>query len=308
MKTHNDEEEGSSPFWVGVFVIVPFLAFITGLTQVIWMGGVDFITILLLIMFYEITGLGITIGFHRCFTHRAFEIKKPWLKWLLAISGSMAAEGSILGWVSWHRLHHTKTDQIGDPHSPHLFGKGFWNTLKGFWHAHTGWMFNPPKIERTRIRDLLKDPIIKTASKNFKLFLFAGLILPSIIGIILRGGSLSHVFDDFLWAGLIRLFLVHHVTWSINSVCHIWGSRPFESDEKSTNNPIFGILGNGEGWHHNHHFDQRSARHGILKGQFDLSWEIIRLFYKLGLIEKPYETSPEKIQKNLKKPNTTNTL
>lgn len=302
MKTTDPLEEESSPFWVAVFVIVPFLAFITGLIQAIWFGGIDWITVILLILFYQFTGLGITIGFHRCFTHKAFVIKKPWLKWLLAIAGSMAAEGTILGWVSWHRQHHAKTDRVGDPHSPHLFGKGFWNTSKGFWHAHTGWMFNPPPIEMSKIRDLLKDDVIKIVSRNFKLCLIAGLIAPPVIGIILRGGSLSHVFDDFLWAGLIRLFLIHHATWSINSVCHIWGSRPFESDEQSTNNLIFGIVGNGEGWHHNHHFDQRSARHGILPGQFDLSWEIIRLFEKLGLVEKVYVTPQEKIVAGLKKP------
>lgn len=292
------EEKESKPLWVGIFVVVPFLAFIFGIVRM-WGNGVDHITLILFFLFYQATALGITIGFHRCFTHRAFTIKKPWLKWTLAILGSMSAEGSVFGWVSWHRLHHAKTDQIGDPHSPHLFGKGFWNTLKGFWHAHTGWMFDPPNIEESRVKDLMKDPVLRVVSKQFKLWLCIGLVLPSLLGIILRG-SFEYVFDDFLWAGLIRLFLVHHVTWSINSVCHIWGSRPFETGDKSTNNVIFGWLGNGEGWHHNHHFDQRSAKHGILKGQFDLSWKIIQLFYKLGWIGEPYTTPDEKVRNGLK--------
>lgn len=298
----NDESvEESSPFWVGVFVVVPFLAFIGGLSLEIFWKRVDWVTFMLLGLFWLYTGLSITIGFHRCFTHWAFEIRRPWLKWFLAIGGSMAAEGTIMGWVSWHRLHHAKTDEEGDPHSPLLFGEGFWNALKGFSHAHVGWMFKPPRIEKSRIKDLLRDPILRKVSKEFKFWLSVGMILPPIIGIALRGGNTSHAFDDFLWAGPMRIFIVHHITWSINSVCHTWGSRPFAIADKSTNNWIFGILGNGEGWHHNHHYDQRSAKHGLLKWQLDISWEVIRLLYICGQITKPYVTPREKIERDLKK-------
>lgn len=299
----NDNEksvQATNTFWVVVLLILPPVAVVAGMIY-IFRGRVDFISFFLLILFYVLTVLGITVGFHRCFTHRAFVIKKPWLKWVLAVLGSMAIEGPLMMWVGQHRNHHSTTDKEGDPHSPHRFGAGFWNVFKGWWHAHIVWMINPPSIRESRVRDLLNDSILARVNRQFVFWAVAGLFIPAIVGVALRGGNLSYFWIDFLWSGLIRVFLVHQVTWSINSACHLWGSRPFDIDDLSTNNPVFGILGLGEGHHQCHHFDERSAKHGLLKGQFDFSWQVIQLLYKFDLIEKPYVTSPEKIEKGLKK-------
>ncbi len=304
-KLESPEEtlEMNSRLGVAVIVIVPFLALIAGIIIQISVGGGDWITFALFVMFWLFTGFGITVGFHRCFTHTSFVIKNCWLKKILLIGGSMAAEGSVLGWVGWHRCHHKHTDKEGDPHSPHLSGYGFWNRCRGAWHAHVGWMFNPPSVKRKYVRDLLKDSDMVWASRTFKFWILAGLALPPLIGLVLRGTHSTPLtmLADFLWAGPVRLLFVHHITWSINSVCHLWGKRPFDVDDKSTNNIIFGILGNGEGWHHNHHAFQTSAKHGLLKGQFDLSWELIRLFEKLGWAEKVRVPTEEMIQNALKK-------
>jgi stearoyl-CoA desaturase (Delta-9 desaturase) len=288
----------SEQFWMGVFIIVPFLALIVG-TIPLWGFGADWISIGLFVAFYYFTAIGITVGFHRGFTHHSFRINKPWVKYLLAISGSMAAEGSVFRWVGWHMKHHQMSDKEGDPHSPHLHGGGFWNCLKGAYHSHVGWLFVTPEEDIKFTRKLREDKILVRVDRWFVPVLILGLILPPLIGVCIRQ-SFEWVHVDFLWGGLVRLFFTHHVTWCVNSVCHMWGSRPFETDDESTNNVAIAFLASGEGFHNCHHAHPRSAKHGLLKGQFDVSWYVIRGMEKAGWVDKVYVPKGEQIKTKLK--------
>jgi stearoyl-CoA desaturase (delta-9 desaturase) len=232
---------------------------------------------------YMISAIGITIGYHRYFTHRAFQTHRA-VEAILAIFGSMAFEGPVLKWVANHRCHHKHSDRPGDPHSPHEHGEGVVNMLKGMWHAHVGWIFNPdPENQAQYVPDLSSDRLLRWISQSWTVWAALGLVLPAFIGGIItltwQGAVLG-----FLWGGLARVFLVHHVTWSVNSVCHIWGSRPFRSHDHSRNNFIFGVLALGEGWHNNHHAFPTSARHGLRWWQIDASWWMIKAASWVGLV------------------------
>lgn len=285
---------------IAAFVVVPFLATLFGVYQ-LWNRAVDLTSLALFALFYLLSTLGITVGFHRCFTHRAFRVKKPWLETALAGCGSMAAEGSLFVWVGYHRAHHLHSDASGDIHSPHGFGSGVWGIVKGFWHAHVGWLFVAPHPSPAMVGPIAANRRLARVDRSFKFWLALGLILPPSLGVVLRGSG-AHVLQDFLWGGLIRLCLAHHVTWCVNSVCHIWGTRPFRSGDRSTNNWWVALLASGEGWHNAHHAFERSARHGLLPGQFDLSWLAIRLFEKLGWVDQVYLPSPERIAAKLVAP------
>ena len=282
MKTKNNISVATR-LGIAFWVVAPFVATIYGFMK----GKVDGINILLLTSFWLFSGFGVTIGYHRCFTHAGFEIKNQLLKRLLAIGGSMAFEGPLISWVSWHWQHHRYTDKEGDPHSPHLSGMDFWGRIRGIIHSHTGWFFNPPIVVDAYVRRLCRDKVLRQISRQFKFWSLAGLFFPVVIGIVLRG-SFGHMLSDFLWGGLIRVFFVHHFTWSVNSVCHIWGTREFDIDDMSTNFAPLALFTFGESWHHNHHYDMRSSRHGFKWWQFDPSWYLILLFYKFGWISKPY--------------------
>jgi stearoyl-CoA desaturase (delta-9 desaturase) len=284
-------------FWIAVFVTVPLAATAVGVFQ-LWNRAVDAVSLLLCLLFYLLSTLGVTVGFHRCFTHRGFRIKKPWLETLIAGCGSMAAEGSLFTWVGWHRIHHLHSDQEGDLHSPYRFGHGFWGIFKGFLFAHVGWLFSTPYPDQKFVGPIESNPRLVAVDRRFVLWIIAGLVLPPLLGLALRL-SADHLLADFLWGGLIRLCLAHHVTWCVNSVCHIWGSRPFASGDRSTNNLAVAILASGEGWHNNHHRFERSARHGLLPGQFDLSWLVIRAFERLGWVDEVHVPGPEKIRRAL---------
>lgn len=213
---------------------------------------------------YTATAIGVTIGFHRYLTHRGFRAPN-WLKFLLLVLGSMALQGPALTWAGTHLEHHARADQEGDPHSP----------LQGFIHAHFGWIINGFNHNPEKYRPWLKDdPITVFVSRTFWLWVAISLIIPFALG----GWS------GLLWGGLVRIVLVHHVTWSVNSVCHIFGSRPFTTGDRSTNHWLVGLLAGGEGWHNNHHAFQRSAFHGLSWWQFDLAGMTIRLFERMGLI------------------------
>ena len=280
---------GTKRFVVAFILIAPFIATIYGI-YAMWNEGVDMISLALLAGFWLFSGFGITVGYHRCFTHRGFEIHNETLKRLLAIGGSMAFEGPLIAWVSWHWQHHKHTDEEGDPHSPHLSGKGFWNSVKGFIHAHSGWFFNPPVVVDAHVRNLCKDKVLIEVSRQFKFWSLFGLILPAIIGVVVRG-SLDHLLSDFLWGGPIRVFFVHHFTWSVNSICHIWGKREFATEDRSTNFGFLALFTLGESWHNNHHADMRSARHGFKWWQIDPSWYLILLLHRLGFISTPHVPS-----------------
>ncbi|MGB0717645.1 MAG: acyl-CoA desaturase, partial [Phycisphaerae bacterium] len=262
-------------------VIIPFIGLIVAIYS-FWGWGVTPIDIGILLVMYAISGFGITIGYHRLFTHRSFETTR-FLRKVFAIMGSTAIQGPVLRWVATHRSHHQHSDCEDDPHSPNHHGGGVWGVLKGWWHAHVGWMFLDPKIDFPKyVRDFEDDHDIRKVSDQFGLWMLVGLIVPTIAGGLLTQ-SWTGVLLGFLWGGAVRIFLVHHVTFSINSICHLWGSRPYRTTDLSRNNAIFGILAFGEGWHNNHHAFPRSARHGLRWWQFDSSYCIIVMMKWLGL-------------------------
>ena len=265
-------------------VILPFAGLATAIF-LLWGIAFNWVHLGIMAGMYIVSGLGITVGYHRFFTHKSFSTSRP-VAFLLGVFGSMAMQGSIIEWAAVHRSHHQHSDDEGDPHSPHA-SRGTWagvlGVVRGFWHAHAGWLFKRKAAGMGRyVRDLDKDKMIKTVSVLFPLWVLIGLLLPAALGGLLTM-TWSGVLLGFLWGGLVRIFLVHHVTWSVNSVCHIWGSRPFNSHDHSRNNPILGVLAMGEGWHNNHHAFPTSARHGLAWWQFDLSFEIIRFMGLIGL-------------------------
>ncbi|MCS6976182.1 MAG: acyl-CoA desaturase [Gemmatales bacterium] len=265
-------------------VTVP-IAGLVAAGMLMWGYGFNWIELGLLIGMYIATALGITVGYHRYFTHRSFETV-PAVQFLLAVLGSMAFQGPMLTWVAVHRRHHQHSDQSDDPHSPHAHGGGILGLLKGLWHAHLGWMFKPPGFNiGSYVKDFDQRPWLKTVSHLFPLWVALGLLLPTGLGWLLIGGWLGAVLG-LLWGGVIRIFLVHHVTWSINSICHLWGTQPYKGRDESRNNLLFGILGLGEGFHNNHHAFPTSARHGLKWWQVDVSYLVIRLLGWLGLAWK----------------------
>jgi stearoyl-CoA desaturase (delta-9 desaturase) len=264
-----------------IVIIFPFAGLVLAIA-LLWGWGFSWVHLGLLLGMYLVSGFGITIGYHRLFTHKSFETNR-WVKLTLGIFGSMAFEGPLLKWVAHHRKHHQHSDQHDDPHSPHLHGHGWLGMLRGLWHAHLGWIFIPDAPNLTRyIPDLSADRLLRAVSATFTIWAALGLLIPALLGGLLTM-SWTGALLGFIWGGLARIFFVHHVTWSINSVCHMWGSRPFRSHDESRNNLIFGLLGLGEGWHNNHHAFPRSARHGLSWWQVDLSWYIIALMQRLGL-------------------------
>jgi stearoyl-CoA desaturase (delta-9 desaturase) len=239
---------------------------------------------------YIATGMGITVGYHRLFTHKSFSAG-PVVTSAIGILGSMAAEGSLLRWCAAHRRHHQFSDHDGDPHSPHLHdhGHGLRGIISGFWHAHMGWIFDPPGESLDRyVPDLIRDRRIRRISELFPLWVGLGFVIPALMGgllnLALGAPFWTGVFLGFIWGGLVRVMVVHHITWSVNSVCHIWGSQPYRSGDESRNNVVVGVLALGEGWHNNHHAFPTSARHGLEWWQFDSSWMVIRGLQALGLV------------------------
>lgn len=283
----------SEPGYCGVYprlinlggVLVPIAGLVIGL-WLFWGTHFNWLYLGLLVGMYLITGFGITIGYHRLFTHRSFTTPR-WMSAVLAVMGSMAVEGSVIHWVAVHRKHHQHSDEHEDPHSPHAFGGGIWSMIRGMWHAHIGWSLGKRKNEDLTkyVYDLRKDRVLVWTSRLFPVWVLVGFIIPAALGGLFTMSWMG-VLLGFLWGGLVRVLLVHHATWSINSVCHIWGSTPYKSNDESKNNVVFGILALGEGWHNNHHAFPRSARHGLAWWQFDLSYLIIKAMSWVGLAKK----------------------
>jgi stearoyl-CoA desaturase (Delta-9 desaturase) len=250
-----------------------------------WGWGVTWVDLGLLAGFYLLTAVGITVGFHRLFVHRSFETGTA-VQVALAALGSMAVQGPLFHWAARHRRHHQHSDTEHDPHSPHRYGRGFLARLRGLWHAHIGWAFGPDPHGLGRyIRDLRRSFALRLASALFPAWALLGLIAPAAIGGLVAG-SWAGALTGFVWGGLVRVFLVHHVTWSVNSAGHLWGSRPFRSDDHSRNNFVLGVLALGEGWHNSHHAFPTSARHGLRWWQVDVSYYVIRLMALVGLAWK----------------------
>jgi stearoyl-CoA desaturase (delta-9 desaturase) len=284
------------------FVTVPFLALIAAV-PVAWGGWLSWTDVAVGFVWYVVAGLGITVGFHRYFTHGSFKAKR-WLRVALAVAGSLAVEGNITQWVADHRRHHAFSDLDGDPHSPWRFGSSVWGLTKGLLYAHIGWMFYRELSNRERFApDLLADKDIRRVDALFPAFVAISLLGPAAIGGLVTW-SWQGALSAFFWAGLVRIALLHHVTWSINSVCHVYGERPFEVREgdKASNFWPLAILSFGESWHNLHHADPTCARHGVLRGQIDISARTIWLFEKAGAASNVRWPKPERVAAKLVKP------
>jgi stearoyl-CoA desaturase (delta-9 desaturase) len=265
---------------VGVFVAIPLAALVAAV-PLLWGWGLGWHDIVIALVFFCVSGSGITVGFHRYFTHGSFKAKTG-LRVALAIAGSLAIEGPVITWVSDHRRHHKYSDKEGDPHSPWRYGDDWKALSKGLLYAHIGWLFDPNKTSQEKFSpDLLADARIRRIDRAFPALVAVSLFLPALIG-GLWGMSWQAALTAFFWASLVRIALLHHITWSINSICHTFGSEDFEVRDRSRNVTWLAILSFGESWHNLHHADPTCARHGALKGQIDISARIIWAFEKLG--------------------------
>ncbi len=268
---------------LGYFVAVlgPFAAALFAIHQ-LWQRAVAITDLVLLAVMYGFIALGVTIGFHRYLTHRGFHAPS-WLKFVLLVLGSMSVQGPALVWASTHLEHHAHSDREGDPHSP----------VDGFIHAHLGWIIDGFLANQQKYGVwLLADPIVVFVSRTFWLWVGISLVIPFMVD----------GWRGLLWGGLVRIFLVHHVTWSVNSVCHVFGKRPFKTGDLSTNHWLVGLLAGGEGWHNNHHAFQRSAFHGLYWWQFDFSGIVIRVLELARIISDVQRVDPRMMLKRSSKP------
>jgi stearoyl-CoA desaturase (delta-9 desaturase) len=267
---------------IGVFVFVPMLALIAAI-PLAWGWGLGWHDIVIAVVFYEISGLGISMGYHRYFTHGSFKAVRPF-KIALAVAGTLAIEGPVLTWVADHRRHHKYSDREGDPHSPWRFGTDWKALIKGLIFAHIGWMFDANRTSQEKFcPDWLADRDIVRVSRSFSWLTAASLLVPALIGGLWAWSWVGAV-TAFFWASLVRVAFLHHVTWSINSICHTFGKEEFEVRDKSRNVNWLAILSFGESWHNLHHADPTCARHGVLKGQIDIAARLIWVAEKLGWV------------------------
>jgi stearoyl-CoA desaturase (delta-9 desaturase) len=281
----------------GTVTVLPFLALGVVAWQ-LWNDALGWSDVAIFLFAYMSTALAITVGFHRHFTHRAFKCRR-WVRGTLAIFGSAAIEGNIISWVADHRKHHAFSDEEGDPHSPHVgHGGGWTGALKGLWHAHVGWLFiHTQRGNRERYApDLLADPMIRFIDRTFVLWVTVGLLVPFGLGYLI-GGSLHTALTGLLWGGLVRMLVVHHVTYSINSLCHFFGRRDFKTGDESRNLMWLAPFTFGESWHNNHHAFPTSYRHGLRGWQLDISAGVIWMLEKLGLAWDVVRISPERQQR-----------
>ena len=277
----------SNALYKGVLVLVvvlPFLATIYAMWT-LWNRAVFLSDIVMLLVFYTCVTFGVTVGFHRMLTHRSFQAN-PVIKFLLLVFGSMSLQGPAIEWAATHVKHHAQADKEGDPHSP----------TEGFIHAHFGWLFKDRMADpNVYCRNLVNDRMVMFVSRTFLLWVALSLLIPFAIG----------GWHGLLWAGLVRIFIVHHVTWSVNSICHTFGMREFETTDKSRNEWVVGLLAFGEGWHNNHHAFPRSAFHGLHWWQVDFSAYLIRGMERLGLAKDVYRIPPDMLARRYSTDTTT---
>jgi len=277
------------------FMIIPVVALVAAV-MLTWGWGITLLDVVIATIAYFGTGLGVTVGFHRHFTHKSFKATRP-MKVALAITGSLAFQGSIVSWVADHRRHHAFSDKEGDPHSPWLFGTGPLALVRGFWHAHMGWLFDRDKTNARRFApDLLADRDVAAVDRQFVLLTVVSLGVPALLGGLLSW-SWWGALTAFLWGGLVRVGLLHHVTWSINSICHMAGRRPFGTRDRSANVWWLAVLSFGESWHNLHHADPTCARHGVKRGQIDMSARLIWLFEKFGWVHSVRWPTPQRLER-----------
>jgi stearoyl-CoA desaturase (Delta-9 desaturase) len=275
-------------------VVVPFLvvALAVPLLWGDWIGPSD---VIVFATMYALSGFGVTVGFHRMLTHRAFATHAP-TRYVFAILGSLSVQGPVIDWVADHRKHHAHTDEEGDPHSPHVgHGSGVRGALRGLWHAHAGWLWRTHGQARAHkyARELIEDRGMRRINRRFPLIVLASLALPALMGFALTG-TLHGALTALVWGGFARIFLQHHITWSVNSVCHFFGRRRFEVDDHSTNVFWLALPSLGESWHHNHHAFPRSAAHGLRWWELDPSAGLIALMRRLGLAWDVVRIAPER--------------
>jgi len=281
-----------------VLTILPFVGLVAAVT-LLWNEAVGWTDLVLFLGLYVICGFGITIGYHRMLTHHAFEAVRP-LKAALLVAGSFALQGSALDWAIDHRTHHAYSDKEGDPHSPHHgFARGPLGAIKGLLHAHMGWMFRHNRTDQERYgKDILQDRLTMTVSRLFPLWAVLTFVVPFVLGGLLTM-SWKGAVTGLVWGGLVRLFFNHHVTWSVNSICHFFGKRPFSTSDQSTNNWVLALPSLGESWHHNHHVFPTSAFHGLSWRQIDLSALVIAGWEKVGLVRNVRKPTSEQIVRKL---------
>jgi stearoyl-CoA desaturase (delta-9 desaturase) len=280
-------------------VIIPFLATLAAIV-LFWNRIVSPTDLAILAVMYLLTATGITVGYHRMLTHRSFRTHKP-TEYGFAALGSMAVQGSVIAWVADHRKHHAHTDVEGDPHSPHVgHGDGVGGVLRGLWHAHTGWLLSEHGRAdwKKYAPDLYEDSGMRLINRWFVGLVVLGLALPALAGYLITGTLLGAA-TGLLWGGLVRVFFVHHVTWSVNSICHFLGTRRFEVDDHSTNVFWLALPSLGESWHHNHHAFPRSAVHGLRRWELDPSAFLIRGMERVGLAWNVIRIAPERQEAKL---------
>jgi len=286
--------ENLDRFLTGAITVLPILALGLVAWQ-LWNELLGWSDLIVFAVMYIVTGLGITVGFHRMLTHRAFKTKK-WVKGMFAIFGSAAIEGPVIAWVADHRKHHAFADMEGDPHSPHVdHGHGLKGAIKGLLHAHVGWLFlHTQRGAKDRYApDLQRDPVVAWVDRTFVVWVTVGLLVPFGLGWVI-GGSFATALTGLLWGGLVRMLVLHHMTYSINSLCHFFGRRRFDTGDESRNLLWLAPLTFGEAWHNNHHAFPTSAAHGMRRWEVDPSAAVIWLFERTGLAWDVVRVSPAK--------------
>jgi stearoyl-CoA desaturase (Delta-9 desaturase) len=266
-----------------IAVVVPPLGLLAAMGA-LWNAAFRPLDLVLFLSFYIVCAFGITVGFHRFYAHRSFTAARP-LQALLAILGSMTMQGPLTQWVADHRRHHAFSDQPGDPHSPHGHGAGIGGAIRGFLHAHVGWLFTSLGLAHGRryAADLQDDPLVRTVDRFYLLWVALGFALPFAIAYGV-GGGLRPAVEGLLWGGLIRVCAFQHATFSVNSICHLFGRQAYRSRDEARNNWLIAVLALGEGWHNNHHAFPASARHGLDRGQIDPSWWLIHALARARLV------------------------
>jgi stearoyl-CoA desaturase (delta-9 desaturase) len=284
-------------FLLALFIVVPLLA-VAAAVPVAWGWGLGWHDVVIAFVMYAISGHGITVGYHRYFTHGSFKAPRA-VRIALAVAGSLAIEGPVIRWVADHRRHHAYSDKEGDPHSPWRYGNDAKALTKGIWHAHIGWLFDIEQTNQERfVPDLLADKDIVRIGNSFRLLTAVSLLVPPLVGFA-WSGTWQGALTAFFWGSLVRVSLLHHTTWSINSICHAMGNRPFKSRDRAGNVWWLAILSMGESWHNLHHAEPTAARHGVMRGQLDSTARIIWVMEKLHMATEVRWPTRERLQAKL---------